>query len=138
MPGVRWLASLCIEMVNKDKEIERLERLKNAEDPNEFIELLRRWTAEDAGLPEERLFPLPDDSAGDIVEGFIGVWLVACARVPVNSEGDVVEAIDGMIGILREWQGQIQSSGAQLERDLLRCLRKATRKTLGKDYWTQA
>lgn len=53
----------------------RLEQLKRIEDPDEFIRFCRTWTAEANDLHEDELFPLPEEVASDIIEGFTGIWL---------------------------------------------------------------
>ncbi len=128
---------LLKKMGNRDnKDSLRLDALKRIEDPNEFIKILRTWTAEDSPLSEDDIFPLPRDSAGDIIEGFIGAWLVTCAELPVSSSSQVVNSLDYMIDMLREWQGNLQSGDVELNKELLRCLRKATGKILERSYWS--
>jgi hypothetical protein len=103
---------------------ERFEQLRKTTDPNEFIRLVRRWTAESNNMSEGELFPLPQDSAADVIEGFIGVWLSMCAQLPLRDKAQVVDAIEGLISMLKEMQGYWPGEATKLNRDILRCLRK--------------
>jgi hypothetical protein len=103
---------------------ERFEQLRKTTDPNEFIRLVRRWAAESSDMSESELFPLPQDSAADVIEGFIGVWLSMCAQLPLRDRAQVVDAIEGLISMLKETQGYWPADANELKRDILRCLRK--------------
>jgi len=103
---------------------ERFEQLRKTADPNEFIRLIRRRMAESNNMSESELFPLPQDSAADVIEGFIGVWLSMCARLPLQDREQVVDAIEGLISMLKEMQEYWPTEANELNRDILRCLRK--------------
>ena len=106
------------------------ERLQKIQDPNEYIEAFHAKVAREHGMAEPDLFPLSKDSAGDLIEGFIGVWLAMRAELPIKSREQVIEAIDDMIGMLKEMMEYIPAETAALERDVLRCLRKGVGRVL--------
>jgi hypothetical protein len=108
----------------------KLEQLTQIQDPNEFLRQYRRIFAETNGMAESALFPLSDDSSGDIIEGFIGVWLAMRSKLPIKSKEQIIEAINDLIRMMEEAREYVPDDSAEIERDVRRCLRKGWGKML--------
>ncbi len=83
------------------------ETLKNIQDPNEFISAFRAIFADENQMSVEEMFPLTDDSAGDIILNLFGVWMAMRNNLPVESKEQVIAAMDDMARMLKEMQREI-------------------------------
>ena len=111
-------------MNNADGQDDRLELLAKIQEPNEFITVFRAMVAEENQMLESDLFPLTEDSAGDIIYNFLGVWLAMCAPLPIENREQVIATMDNMADMLKQLQKNLPENPEQLKRDLLHCLRR--------------
>ncbi len=111
-------------MNNANAQDGRLELLAKIQDPNEFITVFRAMVAEENQMLESDLFPLTEDSAGDIICNFLGIWLTMCAPLPIKNREHVIAVMDNMADMLKQMQALISENPEQLKRDLLHCLRR--------------
>ncbi len=101
----------------------RGETLKNIQDPNEFVSTFRAMLADENQMSAEEMFPLTDDSAGDIILNLLGVWMAMRSILPVESKEQVVAAMDDMARMLEEMQRQIPDDPEHRKAFVMRALR---------------
>ena len=117
--------------VNQER-LQKMKHISSIKDPNEYIRYVREIMSEDAEMVESNLFPLDEDPAGDIIEGFVGVWLAMCAELPITRKEEVVALLDDLINSIQMFQNYLLSDEAKLNVDVLRCLRKGIDKSESK------
>lgn len=99
------------------------ETLKNIQEPNEFISVFRAMVAEENQMSAGEMFPLTDDSAGDIILNFLGVWMGMRSILPVESREQVAAAMDDMAQMLEKMQREIPDDPEHRRQFMMRSLR---------------
>ncbi len=111
--------------MNNNIQDGKLKILANIQNPNEFIAACRTMAAEENQMSEGDMFPLTEDSLGDVIYTFVGIWLAMSASLPLENKEQVIAITNNMAEMLKLIQNNLSDNPEQFKSELLHCLKRA-------------